>query len=304
MLVAVTGGSGFIGRQLVRSLISRGDRVRVLTRKKTFPITGVEIVVGDLLGPGTNLSAFVNNVDVLYHCAGELYDISIMQALHVNGTQSLIHAAEGNVRHWVQLSSVGAYGHCRSGRISENSSESPLNEYELTKTKADSIVRCSNLSYSILRPSIVFGDSMTNQSLFQMVKMIRKGVFFYIGAPGAIVNYVHIDDVVASLIECGTKPGACGNTYNLSQSITIEEMVEAIGEGLVARCNFLRLPQSLVRMIVWLMQAVPRFPLTKSRVDALTGHCVYDSSRIEGQLGFRFQNSLRQRLFDFSSNVE
>ena len=61
---------------------------------------------------------------------------------------------------------------------------------EKTKAESDQLVmnaaRKGTFTYSILRPSNVFGPTMTNQSLFQMIEMISKGLFFFIGKDVAI----------------------------------------------------------------------------------------------------------------------
>lgn len=55
----------------------------------------------------------------------------------------------------------------------------PANVYETTKTKLDAIVRQSGIPFVILRPAIVFGETMANQSRIQMLRMIRKGLFLH-----------------------------------------------------------------------------------------------------------------------------
>lgn len=184
MIIAITGGSGFIGRRLVSRHLSRQDEVRVLTRRKTETrklLRGVSCWEGDLTKKDT-LRSFVNGVDILYHCAGEIRDEQKMYAVHVEGTKNLSEAAAGRIRHWVQLSSVGAYGFCQRDVITEGMPPNPSGNYEMTKAISDHIVtdKASKdaFSYSILRPSIVYGPDMPNQSLFQMIAMIKKGLFF------------------------------------------------------------------------------------------------------------------------------
>ena len=97
MLVAITGGCGFIGRRLVEKHIRRGDDVRVLSRRNLFPVEGVDVFVVDLCDFGSNLEAFADGADVLYHCAGEIHDESLMYELHVEGTRRLQEVAEGHI---------------------------------------------------------------------------------------------------------------------------------------------------------------------------------------------------------------
>jgi len=122
VIVAVTGGSGFIGKRLVERLIERGDTVRLLTRGPVLPEIHplLEIHQCDLVMTSVGkLSSILDGVDVLYHCAGQLTDKQAMRALHVDATRMLVEAASQRIDHWVQLSSVGVYGPVHQGAIDE-----------------------------------------------------------------------------------------------------------------------------------------------------------------------------------------
>jgi len=300
MIVAVTGGSGFIGERLVQRCIDNGDQVRILTRKSLSKWDCVECFVGDLTDPGVELYDFLDNVDVLYHCAGEVSNEPLMYQLHVDGVARLLEQAEGRVKRWVQLSSVGAYGECRSGVVTEATTENPVGTYEKTKTMSDKLIQESGLPYVILRPSNVFGVSMRNQSLFQLIRMIKKGVFFYIGNPGVLVNYVHVDDVVEALLKCGIHKSAVNNVYNLSQTTEIERMVGSFLSGLGVERTVQRFPELLVRIIALIFSMIPGFPLTISRIDALTIRAEYDSSKIINELDFNFKKDLDAWFYDLA----
>lgn len=303
-IVAITGGGGFIGKPLVEKHLRCGDEVRLLSRKGGGDDDAIRYFQADLTDAASIavLQQFVDGADILYHCAGELYDEVLMERLHVGGMQRLLQVAKGRVGRWVQLSSVGAYGPCRRGTVDEMTPEQPQGVYEKSKTEADRLLRESGLEYSMLRPSIVFGKSMTNRSMAQMASMIRRGLFFYVGR-GARVSYVHVDDVVEALMLCGQKPEAVGKTYILSGSTTLEQMVDALAGGIGAKAPKLRLPQFPVRLMAKLFGSLPGFPLTESRLDALTGRCRYDSSTIERELGFSFHAGLEEAFRRYAESV-
>ena len=304
MNIAITGGAGFIGKYLVQAHLERGDEVRLLTRKSQHKTNKIELFVGDLQNQDTDLTAFVNNADILYHCAGELYDEKLMQGLHVFGTERLVKAAEGRIGRWVQLSSVGAYGKQRNGRVDETTNEEPIGTYEETKTQSDHIVKAAaekaGMEYTILRPSIVFGEGMTNRSLFQMIDMIRRRLFFYIGKPGALMNYIHVKDVIQALLLCGHDEEANNNIFILSDSIKLEEMVATVSQALGVRQPHLRIPEWFVRSLTRLFHKAPGFPLTENRIDALTGRALYDSTKIKQKLGFEYSVTLMDAFREFA----
>ena len=293
MKVAITGGTGFIGKKLVARLAARGDTVRLLTRSSAIAEKSslLEIHKCDLLTVEVDeLSAMLDGVDILYHCAGQLKDTNSMRALHVDATHKLAEAASRRVRHWVQLSSVGVYGPAAKGTITEDSALNPVGQYEITKTEADRIVTDAankgGFSYAILRPSNVFGVGMTNQSLLSMISMIARGLFFYIGKPGASANYIHVDNVVEGLIRCGVMQQAKGRVYNLSDHCSMEHLVEVIADALGRPRPRLTIPKPIAHLAGMMLGKFYGFPLTRSRVAALTNRSIYPITHIQKELRY------------------
>jgi len=293
--VAVTGATGFIGQALVRRLIDRSAKIRVLTRNykkgiELWPSDSVEVFEGDLVDSFYDLKRFLKEVDILFHCAGEIRDSKKMYGTHIEGTRNLCHAGANRIRHWVQLSSVGVYGPTRDGVVNENSNLNPQGLYEMSKAESDRLVIRSaekgGFSFSLLRPSIVFGPKMQNQSIFQLIGMIAKGVFFFVGKKGASANYIHIDNVIEGLIKCAENPSALGQAYNLSDHRTIETFVATIAKSLHRSKPMLRIPETPVRYIAKYVGRLKGFPLSESRVDALTNRVIYSTRRIKTELGY------------------
>jgi len=225
-----------------------------------------------------------------------------METVHVQGTLNLINAAAGRIGRWVQLSSVGAYGKQRGGVVTEESALNPCGTYEVTKVKSDSLVAGGAVNgafdYAILRPSNVYGPEMSNRSLFSLISMIQRGLFFFIGKAGASANYIHVDNVVKALLLCGRSPHASGRVYNLSDHRSMEQFVAAIAKGLGIDMPRIRLPETPVRFLAKLAGVVPGIPLTEARIDALTSRAVYPSTRIERELGYQHAVSMENGVLE------
>ena len=292
MLVGFTGGTGFIGSAVVQRHLQRGDAVRCLSRRRLPGRDGrMEFVHGDLATPNAQLTRFVDGLDVLYHCAGEVSNERRMRAVNVQGTAALLVAASGRIGRWVQLSSAGVYGRYRDGVVSEETSVTPEGEYETSKAEADQMVmeaaREGRLnSVAVLRPTIVFGAGMPNRSIAQMIAVIQRGLFFFIGRRGASANYVHVANVVDALVLCGTSPGASGRIYNLSDWTTVEDFARVIADALGRPRPRLRLPERPVRLMVDACGRIATLPLTQTRIDALVTRARYASDRIQQELGY------------------
>lgn len=292
-VIAITGGRGFVGRHLAARCLQMGHCVRILSRSGVSEtLSGsVEHFQGDLLASDeTVLARFVDGADVIYHCAGEILDESRMDAVNRVATSRLASIAAGRVGRWVQLSTAGVYGFPRSGMVDENSALAPCNTYESSKLASDieliEISEAKGLHWSMLRPTIIFGHDMPNDSVRALIRAIQTGRFFYIGKPGASLPYIHVDDVVEGLIRCGRSEQALHQAYILSENVLLEEFASQVAILLQCRPPHLRLPEALVGIIAVLLGKVPGFPLTASRIDALTRHVNYSSSKISRELGY------------------
>lgn len=304
MNIAITGGTGFIGKHLIQSLVNAGHDLKILTRNpyaQWLPSSKVVYVCGDL-NIESSLNEFIQNVDILFHCAGEVNNLSKMEQLHINGTQCLINVAKGKIKRWVQLSSTGVYGFPRSGVISESSPIKPEGVYETTKAVSDSLVTEASkrgaFECAILRPSVVFGADMPNQSLFSLLKIIESNKFFFIGSPGASANYIHVENVVHALKICAFTPQAAGGIFNLSENSTWEDFVSMIAKSLGVNAPSVRVPELPIRLLVSVLKKIPGWPLKPSRVDALTTFVKFSDSKIKRELSYTRCISIEDAIAD------
>ena len=292
MIVAITGGTGFIGQRVIQRHLAQHDTVRVITRRTTSAFPAVEQFVCDLTQDNDSaLCSALSGCDVLYHCAGELRDPAKMRVLHVDGTRRLINAAKGRVGRWVQLSSVGVYGAHSNTLVTEATPFNPEGEYETTKAESDLMVTAASaegaFEFTTLRPSNVFAPDMPNQSLFGLINAIARGRFFYIGKGDAQTTYVHADNVACALELLARHPDANGHAFNLSDDAPQQAVVEWIASELGMRPPSGHLPRPLAQGIAHAMRWMPSFPLTPSRVRALTNRTTYPVTKISSILGYQ-----------------
>lgn len=306
MIVAITGGSGFIGRHLVAKHLAMGDQVRLLTRNPALKLPDkVQPFIGGLLNSVSDLRKFVEGADVLYHCAAEIHDSKKMQQTNVEGTKNLIEATQDNVSRWIQLSSTGVYGPINNGVISEDSPLLPGNPYEISKAESDNLVIEASVKNGfdlfILRPSNVYANDMPNQSLFKLIEMIDKNLFFYIGKNRAIVNYIHVENVVDALILCAKTKNKNSGVYIVSDNIELEIFINYISTMLGKVSPKKHIPESLVRFLSATLSKFFSFPLTISRINALTNTVKYDYSKIQSELGFKNNISINDGVSDLTA---
>lgn len=308
MNVLVLGGTGFLGRYLVEQLIQDQCLVTVLTRSpEKLKIFSKEIsfIKGDLLNPkDLSFSGYTHVIN----CSGELHNEGLMQDLHVNCIEELLTKLKScGMIHWIQISSVGVYGKIRQGEVDENTPFAPIGEYEVTKAKGELLVKnlCTKQGtpYTIIRPSNVFGIGMPNQSLAQLVSMIKRKLFFYIGKnPESIVmNYVPVEDVAAFVSLCVRDRRSINQEVILSDQLSLSDFVKIICEELKIQNDFYRLPEAFVRVFALLANVLPRFPLTTARIDALTMRVTYSHKKAVDSLSYAPFVGCSQGLKDYIS---
>ena len=172
MAVTVTGGTGFLGGNLVRDLLAKGIPVRVLARPSPradrLQAGGAEIVHGDLKDP-ESLARAVADADVVYHLAAKVGSAAYKDYFDVNvgGTERLLAAcAKQGVRQIVYASSLAVYGPVKDGeRIDERTpfdSKPRLRDpYAQSKIAADRLVSSfaeqTGIPTVLLREGIIFG---------------------------------------------------------------------------------------------------------------------------------------------------
>lgn len=300
MKVAITGANGYVGSLLARAHLRRGDQVNALSRNPaaTRALEGVTVYSGDITRAEAIDDGFFD-VDVFYHCAAEVSHEDLMRAVNVEGTRGLLARARGRAKRWVQLSSLSVYGNPRSGVVDEASAPRPRTLYGRTKLEADELVTqhvAGAFGYAFLRPAAVIGPNMRGASMRALIGAVERGRFCFIGAPGAIGNFVHEDNLVEALVLLGTHSGAAGRAYNLSENVTIESMIATIAAAIQRPVPALRLPESLARAAARVGRVVPAFPLTPARVDALTSRVEYASERIARELGYRPRATVHDAL--------
>lgn len=318
----VTGASGFIGFQLVRELIARGDDVHCLARRpaaaERLKSLGARVCSGDVTNP-ESLAGPVATADTVYHLAGAVRARSATEFLRTNqaGVANVLDACRRRTTPptVVIVSSLAAAGPSRTGRSrTEEEPPQPVSNYGRSKRagELEAVARAGALPITIIRPPIVMGaGDAVGLTLFRMIDSMRLHL-----VPGwrrSKFSVVHVGDLVSALIAAakrgqrlrpanGETNGAAhdgpidprGYYYVAGESDpTYDELGRLIGAALGRkRMLVIAFPRPLVWPIAaWgelfarVRRRAPFAGIDKAR-EALAGHWTCSAARAQSELGF------------------
>jgi nucleoside-diphosphate-sugar epimerase len=156
-VACVTGASGMIGSRIVRRLLSDGYRVRALDMRLELKGPNIELFQGDI-GDQEILKPFLQDADLVFHCAAELRDEAKMRDVNVSATMKLMELiTKSHAEYFCYLSSAGVVGRTNLKWVDEETQSDPQNTYERTKWEAEQYVARSikGCRIVILRPTNV-----------------------------------------------------------------------------------------------------------------------------------------------------
>jgi UDP-glucose 4-epimerase len=249
----VTGGAGFIGSNLVRALLERGDEVRVLDNfstgyRENLDSLDVELVEGDLRSY-ERVAAAVNGVEVVFHEGAlpsvprSIQDPLTSTAVNVEGTLNVLLAArDAGVRRVIFASSSSVYGDAPGMPRRESQALAPLAPYAVSKLAAEQYCMVANRVFGLetvaLRYFNVFGEHQDPLSGYAAVipKFIRimldgeRPTIFGDGETSR--DFTHVENVVEANLAAAVEPAACGRVMNVAigSSHTLNELVHGLRE--------------------------------------------------------------------------
>src|SRR5262252_8091365 len=239
-LVALTGGTGFIGQQLLRELGQRGFRLRVLLRRPTTI-------------PLDYASA---DVDAVIHTAGPSHVMSGLpeddhRLLGTEATIGLARAAQhAGVRRFVFLSSVRAQsGATAPDVLTEAMAAQPTDAYGRSKLAAEHGLAHLELDWVALRLVTVYGPGMTG-NLAQLMRLARLPYPLPLGGLKARRSLLSLDNLASAVAHVLGTPDRLRRPLIVAdpQPLTLSQMLAAMRRGLGRRPGLIPMPAPLLRL--------------------------------------------------------
>jgi UDP-glucose 4-epimerase len=255
-LVALTGATGFIGRQLMAELPKHGVRVRVLLRRPAeIPLDCDSAVIGDLMRP-QNLSAAFQGADAVVHSAGIAPGMTgrpddDYRAINAEATGALARAAErAGVGRFVFLSSIRAQaGASASGILTEDAVPQPADTYGASKLAGEQELAKLEMDWVALRPVLVYGRGVQG-NMAALLAAARVRYPLPLGGLSARRSLLALDNLVGAVAHVVATPAPLRRAFIVSDAdaLTVSEMISALRAGLGRRPGLIPVPESLLRL--------------------------------------------------------
>ena len=264
--VFLTGGTGFVGREIVRQLLAAGYEVKCLVRpgseNKLLSAQNLEICPGDAANPAS-LEGRIEGCDTVIHLIGIIREFPskgiTFERLNFQAALNMVRAAESQgVKRFIHMSANGSKRNSDSG-------------YLETKFRAGKAVMDSSLKWTVFKPSVIFGreDAFTNL----LADIVRIGpVVPVIGDGQYRLAPVAVEDVAACFTRAIEQEETIGKMFPLCgpDAITYDQLVDIIATALSRKCPVkMHIPSCFIKPIATLLDSFPQFPVTREQMKML-----------------------------------
>jgi uncharacterized protein YbjT (DUF2867 family) len=257
MRVAITGGTGFVGRHLARELVARGHEAVLIARGKDvrdesiYKLSGTSFFASDLSDPEELRRAF-SGCDAVAHCAGINREIGVQtyQRVHIDGTRNVAEATrQAGARKIVLLSFLRARPNCGSA-------------YHGSKWAAEEIVRASSLDYTIFKAGVIYGrgDHMLDHLSHALYTF---PVFGLVGLKEKPIRPLAVEDLVAAIMGCFLDGRLSNKTVSITgpEEIALGDAVRRVGQVIEKHPLYFPVPIAIQRVIAWVAERTMKIPL-------------------------------------------
>lgn len=303
MKVLVTGGSGFLGINLIRYLLDKNFKIVTLDLAK-FDYTDVkekiQIITGDIRNTST-VEAAMKDVEIVVHTAAALplYKPEDIYSTDVKGTRILIEQAfQNKVERFIHISSTAVYGIPDHHPLYEDDKLDGVGPYGKAKIEAENVCleyRNKNMCVPILRPKSFIGPERLGVfALFYDWAKDGKG-FPMIGSGNNCYQLLDVEDLCEAVYKCIILPTEIVNdTFNIGAKdfTTMKEDYQAVLNCAGFGKQIVPLPEKPVILLLKFLEALKLSPLYKWVYETASKDSFVSIEKAEKILGFapKFSN--------------
>ncbi|MCH8859189.1 MAG: complex I NDUFA9 subunit family protein [Proteobacteria bacterium] len=275
-LVTIFGGSGFIGRHIVRALANEGWRIRVAVRRpncahflKPMGRVGQIQLLKTNVRSNDDVTAALTNADAAINLVGIVVQRrrQRFESLHIEAAERIARTAhEKNVGRLIHFSALGA------------NASAPARYFQ-TKAEGEARVRAEFAGATIVRPGLVFGSEDVFFNRFAALAQIAPVLPLY-GGGQTRFQPVFVGDLAQAVAQILRDPAMAGRVTALAgpEVFTFEEVMRIVLRETCRKRLFMRLPMWLGRLQGAILQCLPKPILTYDQVRMLETDTVADGT--------------------------
>lgn len=319
--VLVTGGSGFIGSNLVKRLLEEANTVRVLVRPNSENVyrlseMNVEIAEGDVTEP-ESLNNAMQGVTQVFHTAGVMNnDWDSTHFTNVDGTRNVLDAAlQNNIERLLYLSDIEVYdvANARKGSlITEEwplqSDQNQMGPYIHSRIEAEKLVTSAftenGLKTTIVRASMVIGP-MGRQLFFpQLGYQYKDKLFLMLRSGSNMLPLIYVENIADAMVRVIQEDKAIGQIYNLvdDPEITVKDYINKYIDYTGSRARAISIPYFLPYVATALYEiaaslgVVKKSSTSKSRFKWKHAPVIFDNTKAKNDLGLTPRVTLQKGM--------
>lgn len=265
-LVTIFGGSGFLGRHLVRALVKRGYRIKVAVRRPDLAghlqplgrVGQIHAVQANLRYP-ESVKAAARGADVLINLVGVLFERSRQRfaPVHTAGAGAVAQVAAETGARMLHVSAIGADAHSRAA-------------YARSKRAGEEAVLAATPSATIFRPSVVFGPEDDFLNRFAAMATVSPALPL-VGGGETRFQPVYVADVAQAIAAAADGLARPGVIYELGgpEVMNLKQILQFTLATIERRRLLVPVPFALAKAIGYVAQFLPKPPLTPDQVELL-----------------------------------
>lgn len=295
MKVLVTGGTGFIGRNLCAFLKEKGYFVRAAIRSNLRDVSGVDefIQVGDI-NESTDWRQALARVDAVVHLAARVHIMHEVAADHLEsfrkinvlGTEHLARmAAKAGVKRFIFISSIKVNGEGAARPYTEDDHPEPQDAYGISKREAEDVLAGlaaeTGLQIVILRLPLVYGPGV-KANFKNLIKLASSSLPLPLKNINNRRSFLYLYNLVDVIITCISHPKAAGETFLVSdgQDVSTPDLIEMIACAMNKKTILFSFHPNILKALCKIIGK-------SEELEKFTGSLLIDSSKIRNLLRWK-----------------
>lgn len=309
MKILVTGGSGFVGSNLI-NLLKKDKTKEILSIDKKISHWHDEISKKINIVDDNSVQEIDFPADTIIHLAAEhrddVYPKSLYDEVNVQGTENIIRYAEAKLSSTIIFfSSVAVYGFAELG-TDESGEVNPFNDYGRTKWLAEQKLRQwyetapDERTLIIVRPTVIFGPR-NRGNFFNLINQVNKNKFLMVGSGKNKKSLAFIDNIVDFVSHCMNLPKGKSYLYNYvdQPESDMNNIIETIYKGLDKSIPNIRIPYFVATAGALLFDIAAmftkrKFPVSRIRIKKFCANTSFNTAL--GETGFKASHSIEDAI--------